>query len=224
MSPIKKLYQQLVFHLPEVVEPPVLDPPEEPEKKAPLPAPLPSLEDAQDKGTQEDEDTLTARAQAAVADLGLSGFAQEITVRWNSRLRTTAGTADIRDSRVDLNPKICKFGEETVERTLRHELAHLVACHRAAGRKIQAHGAEWRKACSDLGIPGESSCHTLPLEVRRQRRKHAYRCPSCRTIVTRVRPFSRNTACWPCCKTLNNGDYSARFRFEKISLEEAQTS
>ena len=36
---------------------------------------------------------------------------------------------------------------------------------------IAPHGAEWRQACRDLGIPNESRCHDLPLKRIRSRAK-----------------------------------------------------
>src|ERR1700687_2873461 len=41
---------------------------------------------------------------------------------------------------------------DEIERTLRHELAHLLAQFRVGRRRIAPHGAEWRRACRDLGI------------------------------------------------------------------------
>jgi predicted SprT family Zn-dependent metalloprotease len=103
-----------------------------------------------------------------------------------------------------------------------HELAHLVAHHRAAGRRIQPHGAEWRRACAEVGIPGEKRCHNLPLARREVRRKYAYRCRHCRTVVPRVKKLSRESACYPCCREHNRGRYSRRFMLEPIALDHAR--
>ena len=80
------------------------------------------------------------------------------------RLSTTAGLACWRTRTISLNPKLMEVSPAEVQRTLRHELAHFLAQHRAGRRRIAAHGAEWRKACRDLGIPNESRCHDLPLK------------------------------------------------------------
>ena len=104
-----------------------------------------------------------------------------------------------------------------------HELAHLIANYRASGSRIQPHGVEWQKACSELGIPGEKRCHDLPLATREVKRKHAYRCGFCGVVVPRVKKLTRDSACYPCCHKHNNGNYSRRFLLEKISITEAKS-
>ena len=164
---------------------------------------------------------LTAQARGWSTAIMQRDLAAEVRVVWNSRLRTTAGLANPRSLEIELNSRLETFGDAVVERILKHELAHLVAHIRAKGRRIAAHGSEWRQACADLGIPGEKSCHTLPLETRTQKRKHGYLCPNCRTVVLRVRTLARHSACWSCCKQHNRGRYSSRFQLEKIPLEKA---
>jgi predicted SprT family Zn-dependent metalloprotease len=107
-----------------------------------------------------------------------------------------------------------------VDRTLRHELAHLLARCRHGRRAIAAHGPEWRQACIDLGLTDEKRCHELPLPRRRLERKYLYRCRFCKLEVRRVRPFRRAVACLKCCRAYNRGRYDERFRFLKISMGE----
>jgi SprT protein len=147
--------------------------------------------------------------------LDMEGAARLVRVLWNPRMRTTAGYASYPSWRIELNPRLLAF-EEQVERTLKHELAHLIAYHNAGGRRIEPHGAEWRHACALLGIPGEKACHNLPFPRARRQRKHTYQCPSCRILVHRVRRFSRGTACLRCCKAHNGGQYSKRFQFVEV--------
>lgn len=132
-------------------------------------------------------------------------------------MRTTAGTAQPRTSRIELNPKLQAFGEAEVHRTLRHEAAHLLAHWRAEKRRISTHGPEWRQACADLGIPGERATHTLPFPRRKLVPKFFYQCPHCRLIVRRVRRISRPTACLRCCRAHNGGHFDSRFQFQRIS-------
>src|SRR6266446_8423633 len=54
------------------------------------------------------------------------------------------------------------MARDEVDRTLRHELAHLLAQFRVGRRRIAPHGPEWREACRDLGIADEARCHNLP--------------------------------------------------------------
>jgi predicted SprT family Zn-dependent metalloprotease len=140
----------------------------------------------------------------------------QVSVFWNHGLRTTAGMANWHLRRITLNPRLAGVSADEVRRTLLHELAHLLAQHRAGRRRISAHGAEWRLACAALGIPGEPRCHSLPFERRRVRKNFFYECPVCATVLARVRRLRSKVACLRCCRRLNGGAYSERFRFRPI--------
>jgi len=140
----------------------------------------------------------------------------KVRVRWNSRMRSTAGTALASKALITLNPRLREFGADEVDRTLRHELAHLLAHFRAGRRRIPAHGAEWQQACRDLGLMDEKRCHTLPLPRRQMQPKHFYRCVACATELRRVRPLRGKTACLACCRKHSGGKYDDRFRFVKV--------
>lgn len=165
---------------------------------------------------------LTHQCRELVAALGLDTLARQVRVFWNSRLSTTAGLAHYNDSTVDLNPKLREFQPEEPDRTMRHELAHLVAQYRAGRCRIQAHGRQWQQACAELGIPGEKRCHDLPLKRRRVKRKFAYQCKHCAVVVPRVRRLARHSSCWACCRQLNGGRYSSKFLLLPIPLDEAK--
>ena len=83
------------------------------------------------------------------------------------------------------------MGTGEVERTLRHEAAHLLAHWRAGRRRIQTHGPEWRQACADLGIPGETVTHTLPLAPRRRQAARLRHAQHRRRHRRRPRPLAR---------------------------------
>ena len=140
----------------------------------------------------------------------------KVTVCWNPGLRTTAGLASWRERRITLNPKLVEFSASEVQKTLRHELAHLLAQHRAGRHRIAAHGPEWRTACGDLGIPNEPRCHDIPFKRRKIGRKFFYACPACSTVLARVRPLRKKVACVKCCRKHNRGAYQERFRFRPI--------
>jgi predicted SprT family Zn-dependent metalloprotease len=161
------------------------------------------------------DDALTWNCHDLLHQLGLTGMAKVVKVYWNPRLRSTAGYASYPAWRIELNPRLREFDGQ-VERTLRHELAHLVAYHRAGRRRIEPHGVEWRQACVDLGIPDESARHTLPLPRREVKRRYTYACIHCGLQTQRVRKFRRHTACSACCTTHNGGRYDSRFRFVLI--------
>lgn len=176
------------------------------------------------------DETVTARDAALekqsrplLTSLGLDDGARKLSVVWNPRMRSTAGYARWPEWRVELNPRLREFDGQ-VERTLKHELAHLVAYERAGRRRIAPHGTQWRKACADLGIPDESTQHTLPLPRSKQARKYLYECPVCHFTVSRVRKFRRHTACLACCKKHNRGRYDARFQFVMKPVDSAQAA
>lgn len=161
---------------------------------------------------------LTRHATALLRALpGCNRLAERVEVRWHGRLSSAAGYARAAQALVLLNPRLREFnGEE--ERTLRHELAHLVAFERAAGflrrKRIAPHGPEWRQACAELGIPDETRCHALPLPRRQVARPFGYRCPGCGNVLWRVRAISRRrmVACGACCKQHARGRFDPRFR------------
>lgn len=144
-------------------------------------------------------------------------LAEQVIVVWNSRLRSTAGLASCQRWEVTLNPELKKISEEEVDKTLRHELAHLLARSRSGRKRIAPHGPEWRQACIDLGIPNESRTHQLPFVRHQQQRKFFYRCPSCKETLSRVRKPRRKIACLACCRKYAGGKYEERFRFEMVS-------
>lgn len=141
-------------------------------------------------------------------------------VFWNPALRTTAGMAIWRDRMVILNPKLLEISAAEVQRTLRHEIAHLLAKHRVGRRRIDAHGPEWRQACADLGIPDETRCHELPFKRRRVTRRFFYACPECHTVLARVQPLKKSAACIKCCRKHNGGKYHPRYRFRPVERPE----
>src|SRR6267142_2203744 len=117
---------------------------------------------------------------------GATRIARELRVEWNSRLKTAAGRADYRQKLISLNPLLFEHPTE-IDRTLRHELAHILAQFRAGRRRVLPHGAEWRQACCDLGIADEKRCHNLPFKVSESARRYVYKCPQCQRDFPRVR-------------------------------------
>jgi predicted SprT family Zn-dependent metalloprotease len=158
---------------------------------------------------------LTAWCAEASTALALPELARKVRVSWNPRMQTTAGRAWWPDRSIELNPKLRECEPDELWRTLKHELAHLVAYERCGRRHIEAHGPEWRSACAELGIPGEPPFHNLPFKRRRMKRNHAYICPNCFTTIHRVKPIQRAVACYDCCRKFNHGAYHDRFRLIK---------
>jgi SprT protein len=173
--------------------------------------------DAQEVFSPPSARELKDRAASLLRALGAQNLAARLRVEWNRRMRTTVGRADFRRCLISLNPALQEFGAAEVDRTLRHELAHLLAQFRfCKRRRILPHGHEWRNACCDLGIAGECAGHTLPLVGRALRRRFVYYCKNCQQHFPRVRRIRRATACLACCRKFARGNYDERFRLQLV--------
>lgn len=160
---------------------------------------------------------LLKTADELLRSLGAERIATELRVEWNSRLKTAAGRADHRQKLISLNPRLVEHPAE-IDRTLRHELAHILAQFRAGRRRISPHGPEWQQACRDLGIVGEKRCHTLPFPTKSYAPRFIYRCPNCRRDFPRVRRIKRTVACLACCRAHNGGEFDVRFRLKLLTV------
>jgi SprT protein len=160
---------------------------------------------------------LETTARELLRSVGAARLAREVRVAWNPRLQTAAGRADYPVKLISLNPRVCEHGPEELERTLRHELAHLLAQFRAGRRWIHPHGPEWRDACRDLGIADEARCHDLPFAARTMPVRFVYRCRNCHREFPRVRRIRRAVACLACCRAYNSGEFDPRFRLKLIT-------
>jgi len=158
---------------------------------------------------------LLQTAHGLLCSLGAKRIATELRVEWNSRLKTAAGRADHRQKLISLNPRLVEHPAE-IDRTLRHELAHILAQFRAGRRRISPHGPQWQQACRDLGIADEKRCHTLPFPTKSYTPRFIYRCPNCRRDFPRVRKIKRTVACLACCRAHNRGEFDARFRLRLL--------
>ncbi|MEX2580161.1 MAG: SprT-like domain-containing protein [Verrucomicrobiales bacterium] len=165
---------------------------------------------------------LTQTAAQHAERLELGSLARRLSVAWNPRMRTAAGRAFTQTASIELNSKLQELPEAhreaEIQNTFLHELAHLVAYARAGRRRIAPHGPEWQTACRDLGIPGESRCHSLDFQPRRMRRKFAYQCPHCAAVIQRVRKLKRRVACYDCCREHNRGRFDRRFALVERKL------
>ena len=159
---------------------------------------------------------LEASAREILAPLGAEELAREIHVEWNARLFSAAGRADSHRNRVSLNPRLREQDAAEIDRTLRHELAHLLAQFRAGRRRISPHGREWRRACRDLDIADEARCHTLPFPVKKRERRFLYRCSRCGKEFPRVRRIKRTVACLDCCRKFNRGKFDPKARLRLV--------
>jgi SprT protein len=170
-------------------------------------------------GTATEAIALQSIARDLLRTNGAGRIANELRVEWNSRLRTAAGRADNREKLISLNPRLVDHPDE-IDRTLRHELAHILAQFHAGRRRISPHGVEWRQACIDLGIADEKRCHNLPFPAHTYAARFIYRCPNCRQEFPRVRRVRRAVACLACCRKHNSGDFDLRFRLKLLTTHQ----
>lgn len=165
---------------------------------------------------------LETKSRELLRLLGAGKLPREVRVEWNPRLKTVAGRADFREKLISLNP-LLKDHKDEIDRTLRHELAHLLAQFRVGRRRIAPHGTQWRQACCDLGIADEVRCHNLPFATKVYPARFVYVCPNCRREFPRVRRIRRTIACLACCRKHNGGHFDQRFRLtletKKIQLK-----
>ena len=176
-----------------------------PIQETPPPFLLPQIEELRELSTR------------LLHSVGANALAGRMTLRWNPRLRNTAGMAYPGRALITLNPRLAQFGPEEIDRTLRHELAHLLAQDRAGKRRIDPHGKEWKLACRDLGLVDEKRTHDLPLPRHKQQPRHFYRCPSCGLELKRVKPLRKQSACAVCCRAHSSGRFDIRFRFVRMA-------
>ena len=166
---------------------------------------------------------LEAQARALLSSVGAVKIVPVVRVIWSARLRTAAGRADYHRNLITLNPLLREHGDDEVDRTLRHELAHLVAHSRRGRRRIAPHGPEWRQACRDLGISNEQRCHSLPFPRQTRARPFLYRCPRCAREFPRVRRIRRAVACLACCRRYNRGEFDRQFRLTLVAAPQPST-
>jgi predicted SprT family Zn-dependent metalloprotease len=163
------------------------------------------------------DSALEAIARELLCRNNAPALAAKVRVEWSARLRSAAGRAEFHSTRILLNRRLCAHGDAEIDRTLRHELAHLLAQFRAGRRRLAPHGSQWRRACADLGIAGETRCHDLPFPIHRRKRPYVYVCPNCRRDFPRTRPLRRTSACLACCRDFNRGKFDPRFKLRRAS-------
>jgi predicted SprT family Zn-dependent metalloprotease len=162
------------------------------------------------------DSSLEATAREILTGVNAADLAAEVRVEWNARLFSAAGRADSRRNLVSLNPRLRDHDAAEIDRTLRHELAHLLAQFRAGRRRVPPHGVEWRRACHDLGIGDEARCHTLPFPVKKRVPRFLYRCARCGREFPRVRRIKRAVACLECCRKFNRGKFDPKARLRLV--------
>jgi SprT protein len=92
------------------------------------------------------------------------------------------------DAYIRLNSSIFKDNtDKFVERTVPHEVAHLLARYyflKMGIYKIKPHGKEWRNIMKILGVNNITRCHsyTIKEDQRKRQQRYSYKC-NCKTFA-----------------------------------------
>lgn len=147
-------------------------------------------------------DAAHALARSLLAEHGLYDW----SFAFNCRKRAF-GLCDYTRRTIFLSAVLTELnGEAEVGDTLRHEVAHALAGPRAG------HGPAWRKVAREIGAKPRR-CYDAD-EVRQPPARYVLRCPSCQRETPRHRKPTGVYACRGCCKRLNGGRFSERYRLE----------
>lgn len=113
----------------------------------------------------------------------------------NSRLRTTAGRARLRDQIIEINPHLYARIEAADRRnTTLHEMAHLAAFNNYGSIHGGGHGAGWKRTMRALGL-NPDRCHDYDcagLERRALRHACLCQCGTVHQLTTRKRNHITN--------------------------------
>jgi predicted SprT family Zn-dependent metalloprotease len=140
------------------------------------------------------------------------GFLEAPTLRWNPRLRSSAGRFMPGSRRFfqDLPPAIEvasylleeKDSLALIADTLAHEMIHYWLWVR---RRPYGHSSEFM---AKMRLMGVSRYNSVP---RRRPPRYAYKCPACQ-VEFLARKRLGVLACAKCCKQHNKGRYDSRFK------------
>jgi predicted SprT family Zn-dependent metalloprotease len=140
------------------------------------------------------------------------GFLEPPVLRWNSRLRSSAGRFVPGSrrffSQVPPAIEIASYlleepnAEALVADTLAHEMIHYWLWVR---RRPYGHTSEFH---AKMRLMGVSRYNSVP---RQRPARYAYRCPACETEFLARRKLGV-LACARCCKAHAGGRYDARFK------------
>jgi SprT-like protein len=142
------------------------------------------------------------------------GFLEAPTLRWNSRLRSSAGRFfpgfrrlwKERPAAIEIASYLCEEPNSSalIRDTLAHEMIHYWLWIR---RRPYGHTLEFSQKLKLMGV---SRYNTVP---RQRPYKYVYTCRSCAGEFKARRKLGP-LACARCCKTHNGGRYDPRFRLE----------
>lgn len=150
--------------------------------------------------------------------MGFRGALPRPTLRWNSRLQTTAGRfiADPREPVIEIASYLLEEedAEALIRDTMGHEMIHYWLWLK---RRPYGHTAEFHTKMEELGV---SRYNPVP---RHRPFKHCYACDVCNQKIW-VRKRLKGAACAACCNEHAGGRYHPKYKLRLLNLELAETA
>ncbi len=135
-------------------------------------------------------------------------------MRWNSRLRTSAGRfyPHPKQAVIEVASYLCEEenAEQLIRDTIGHEMIHYWLWTR--GRPC-GHTAEFHQKMKEIGV---SRYNSVP---RHRPFKHCYACGSCGQKIF-VRKRLRAAACAACCNQYADGKYHPEYKLKLFASGE----
>jgi len=117
--------------------------------------------------------------------------------------KTRAGMCSYKHRYISLSKHFCLLNSyEEIESTIIHEVAHILA---AKLFNDYGHNVYWKAIDIRLGDDGSRCCNN---SVTMPKGKYEYICLCCGYIINRHRKITKLVACYNCCKTYNNGNFT----------------
>ena len=148
------------------------------------------------------------------SEWNLRSFSGELPIpeiRWNSRLRTSAGRFYPNPGRAIIEIASYLTEEENAEQLIRDTIGHeMIHYWLWVKKRPCGHTAEFHQKMNEIGV---SRYNTVP---RHRPFKHCYSCKSCGQKIY-VRKRLRVAACAACCNQHANGKYHTQFKLRLIA-------
>ena len=135
-----------------------------------------------------------------------------ITIVWNERMRTRAGTANWKTNTVILNAKLLTENSEQLLQVFVHEICHLLTHHHYEKWKVptKPHGRQWKQMMCVFGYePDRTHCMDVS-HLKHNRKMYSAWCACTEHKVGEKR---KN-------KILDGSVYRCRICKEKLELDE----
>jgi predicted SprT family Zn-dependent metalloprotease len=127
-------------------------------------------------------------------------IAEDITVEFSNRLKSTLGRTNVAKRHVRLNPVLTKNEHIYLDEVLCHELAH-IAVYERFGLSVKPHGAQWAELMRKAGYEPRVRFVSNDKQNGKTITKYEHFCPVCQS----VRYAGRAMTYWRCPSCFNAG-------------------